>query len=571
MPGGGCGNSQGSKRTAGSPKGVLAKVARSSAAVYISNRRAICKTAQLKEETMKTTRWLALVGLFALGLLVTLFAQAQGDGQATRVNLNKAVAELEKQVREQVDTGGLPGVAIAVVHQGNVVYAKGFGVREMGKSDKVDADTVFQLASVSKPISASVVAALIGDGKITWDSKLNDIDPAFEMYDPYVTREITIRDMYSHRSGLPAHAGDKLEDLGYSRAQVLHNLRYQRPGSRFRSQFAYTNFGITEGSVAAAGVYGLDWADASEQKLYKQLGMNSTSSRFKDFEARANKAVNHVLRDGKWMHQSQRNPDAQSPAGGVSSSANDMAKWMRMQVEQGKFEGKPIVAAAPLAETQFPQMITGVNRMTGMPTFSGLGWNVNYDAERRVWLTHSGAFALGAATNVILVPAEQLGIVVLTNGEPIGVAEGLAQIFIDNALYGKPTLDWMTLYKQAFKNPETIGLEKYADYSKPPSPGTPAMKNQAYIGTYGDNTLVGDIQIIERGGKLALVIGPQKMTLPLAHYDRDTFTYETVGENAAGLAGVTFTMDADGNAMSVVIENLNVQGQGSFNRVDAEK
>ncbi len=514
----------------------------------------------------------ALVVLFVgMLLFAPLSTRAQGGVTVSQANLDKAIAELEKQAQEQIDTGALPGFAIAVVFQDKVVYAKGFGVREVGKPETIDADTVFQLASVSKPIGASVIAGLIGDGKITWDSKLSDLDPTFEMYDPFVTREITIRDMYTHRSGLPPHAGDKLEDLGFDRAQVLHALRYQKPYSSFRTHYEYTNFGMTEGAVAAAMAYDLDWADASEQKLYKPLGMNSTSSRYKDFEARANKAVNHVLVDGKWAHKFQRDPDAQSPAGGVSSSVNDMTKWMRMQMSGGKFESKQIVPAEPLAQTQFPQMITGVSRSTGMPTFYGLGWDVNYDAEGRARLTHSGAFALGAATRVILVPAEQLGIVILTNSEPKGIAEGLAQNFMDNALYGKVTLDWMALYVQAFKDPTVIGLEKYGDYTKPPAPGTPALKNEAYVGTYGDNKLVGDIQVVEQDGKLALVIGPKKMTFPLTHYDRDIFTYETFGENAAGAAGVTFTIGADGKAMSVVLENLNTAGQGSFNRVVESK
>ena len=125
-------------------------------------------------------------------------------------------------------------------------------MREVGKSEPVNPDTVFQLASVSKPIGATVVAALVADEKISWDSKISDLDPTFAMYDPWVTREITIRDMYAHRSGLPEHAGDLLEDLGYDRAQVLYRLRFQKPESSFRTNYAYTNFGLTEAAVAAA-------------------------------------------------------------------------------------------------------------------------------------------------------------------------------------------------------------------------------------------------------------------------------------------------------------------------------
>jgi Beta-lactamase class C and other penicillin binding proteins len=131
----------------------------------------------------------------------------------------------------------------------------------------VDADTVFQLASVSKPIGSTVVAELVGEGKITWDSKLSALDPTFEMFDPWVTREITVRDMYAHRSGLPDHAGDLLEDIGFTRAEILFRLRYQHPDSSFRSHYAYTNFGMTEGAVAAVKPYRLEWEDACAQKI----------------------------------------------------------------------------------------------------------------------------------------------------------------------------------------------------------------------------------------------------------------------------------------------------------------
>src|SRR5207247_7748109 len=196
------------------------------------------------------------------------------------------VVEVEKLAIEQIQGNALPGVAIAVVFQDKIVYAKGFGVRDVNTKAPVDADTVFQLASVSKPIGSTVVAELVGEGKITWDSKLNVLDSSFAMFDPWVTREITIRDMYSHRSGLPDHAGDLLEDLGFTRAEILHRLRYQHPDSSFRSHYAYTNFGMTEAAVAAAKAYGQEWEALCHEKLYKPLGMTSTSSRYAEFIAR---------------------------------------------------------------------------------------------------------------------------------------------------------------------------------------------------------------------------------------------------------------------------------------------
>ena len=516
---------------------------------------------------MRIIRWSSAI---LLTLLVPICVNAQQKSHMTSEQVDKAIGDVEKLAQKEIQENALPGLAMAVVFQDKMVYAKGFGVRDVNTKAPVDADTVFQLASVSKSIGSTVVAELVSEGKITWDSKLSTLDPAFAMFDPWVTREITIRDMYAHRSGLPEHAGDLLEDLEFTRAEILHRLRYQHPESSFRSHYAYTNFGMTEGGIAAAKAYGLEWEQASEQKLYRPLGMTSTSSRYADFVARPNKALGHVLVDGKWMQKFKRDPDTESPAGGVSSSVSDLAKWMRLQLANGKFGGKQIVNEKALAETHHPHMLTGFSPFTGLPSFYGLGWNVSYDQEGRVHLNHSGAFALGAATHVNLVPGEQLGIVVLSNAYPLGIAEALGTTFLDIALYGKPTQDWLVIFKQLFSNPAAIGTVLGFDYSKSPAAPTPALKNDAYIGRYA-NDFFGDISIIEKDGGLAIVQGPKKRTFTMKHYNRDTLIYETEGENAVGRSGITFTIGADGKATQVLVENLNVRGEGAFKRVLAEK
>src|SRR5438034_72218 len=328
---------------------------------------------------MRIIRWSSPI---VLTLLAFSSVSAQEKSHVTSDHVTRAIQELEKLAQKQIQENALPGLAIAVVFQDKAVYAKGFGVRDASAKLPVDADTVFQLASLSKPIGSTVVAELVGEGKISWDSKLSVLDPAFAMFDPWVTREITIRDMYAHRSGLPEHAGDLLEDLGFTRAEILHRLRYQNPGTSFRSHYAYTNFGMTEGGIAAAKAYGLEWEEAAKQKLYKPLGMTSTSSRYADFVACPNKALGHVLVNGKWLQKFKRDPDAQSPTGGVSSSVNDLAKWMRLQLANGKFDGKQIVNEKALAETHHAHMLTGFNRFTRLPTFYGVGWHVSYDPAR---------------------------------------------------------------------------------------------------------------------------------------------------------------------------------------------
>jgi CubicO group peptidase (beta-lactamase class C family) len=518
-------------------------------------------------------RILYRISLTSSGLLALLGLSSAAPPAQSHVaseQVTHAIQEIEKLGQKQIQENTLPGLAIAVVFQDKAVYAKGSGVRDTNTKQLIDADTVFQLASVSKSIGSTLVAELVGEGKITWDSKLSVLDPTFEMFDPWVTREITIRDMYAHRSGLPTHAGDLLEDLGFTRAEILYRLRYQRPDSSFRAHYAYTNFGITEGSIAAARAYGLEWEAAANEKLFKPLGMTSASSRYADFVAQPNKALGHVLVDGKWVPKFKRDPDAQSPAGGVSASVNDVAKWIRLQLANGKFDGKQIVDEKALAETHHPHMLTGFSPFTGLPGFYGLGWNVSYDQQGRLHLNHSGAFALGAATYVGLVPAEQLGIAVLTNAYPIGIAEALGTTFLDTALYGKPSQDWLSIFKQAFSNPAAIGTVLGFDYSKPPASPAPALKNGAYVGHY-TNDYFGEISIIENDGGLAIVEGPKNKTFSMRHYDRDTFTYETEGENAVGRSGVTFTIGPDGRAKQVVVENLNVRGEGTFKRADERK
>src|SRR5437899_7726865 len=353
---------------------------------------------------MRIIRWSSPI---LLTLLAFSSVTAQEKSHVTSEQVTRAIQELEKLAQKQIQENALPGLAIAVVFQDKAVDAKGFGVRDTSTKVPVDADTVFQLASLSKSIGSTVVAELVGEGKITWDSKLSVLDPTFAMFDPWVTHEITIRDMYAHRSGLPEHAGGLLEDLGFTRAEILFRRRYQPPVSSFRSHYAYTNSGMTEGAVAAAKAYGLEWEEAAKKKLYSPLGMTSTSSRYAEFMARRNKALGHVLVDGKWVQKFKRDPDAQSPTGGVSSSVNDLAKWMRLQLASGKFDGKQIVNEKALGETHHPHMLTGFSPFTGLPGFYGVGWGVSYDPEGRLRLNHSGAFALGAATHVNPVPAEQ--------------------------------------------------------------------------------------------------------------------------------------------------------------------
>jgi CubicO group peptidase (beta-lactamase class C family) len=507
--------------------------------------------------------------LWSLAALALAAPAAGADAPADRVAA--ALPGLERYVDGLLARTGVPGLAVAVVHADQVVYLKGFGVRQLGAPAAVDPDTVFQLASVSKPLTATVIAGLVGDGTVGWDSKTADLDPAFRLWGDYVSGEVTLRDLLCHRTGLPEHAGDLLEDLGYSRAEVLRRLRFQKPAGPFRSSCAYTNFGFTEAAVAAARAAGRTREDLAAERLFWPLGMDHTSYRHADYAADADRARLHARVDGKWVAKFDRQPDAQAPAGGASSSARDLAKWLRLLLADGKFDGKPVIAAGALVETQRPQVVAApAKQPTDRTGFYGLGWNVGHDPAGRLTLNHSRAFDLGAATCVLLAPAERLGIVVLTNGAPGGVPEAAAFSFLDLVRDGKPGRDWLAALAPVF---EEIAKPRYGtrvDYRKEPVGKSPPLPAASYAGTY-HNDFVGDAVVAEEGGRLVLKLGPEPCAFPLTHFDRDTFTYQPVGEMAAGASGVTFRVGPDQAADAVTIENLDVHGSGTLNRLPAAK
>jgi CubicO group peptidase (beta-lactamase class C family) len=447
--------------------------------------------------------------------------------------VDDAVAKLDGLVDDLMKRTGIPGMAVAVVHGGKTVYAKGFGVRDASKGDaqdnRVGADTVFQLASVSKSVGATVIAHEVSDEVVSWDTPVVPKLPWFALNDPYVTGHVTIADLYSHRSGLPDHAGDKLEDLGYDRRQVLERLKYL-PLNPFRSSYAYTNFGVTAAAEAVSAAAGKPWDDLSDEVLYRPLGMTSTSSRFADFLARPDHAVNHVKVGDKWEPRFQRNPDPQSAAGGVSSSVDDMARWLNMLLGNGTYNGQRIASPEALLPANTAQVVSvPATTPKARSGFYGYGFNVSVTSSGRTQYSHSGAFSLGAATNFVVMPSEDVGIIALTNAAPIGVPETLTAEFMDLVQYGQIRENWADLYQQAIgwmNNPEGSLVGK-----RPPANPAPARPLRDYAGVYVSDYW-GPAVVTERDGALQLSLGPKNQTFTLAHWDGDTFTFTLTNENA---------------------------------------
>ncbi|MFD9304881.1 serine hydrolase [Streptomyces sp. NPDC060048] len=511
---------------------------------------------------MRTLRALTAVGAVALLATAGTAATAPSPPPAPKPlisdqRVEEAVRRLDRTVADMMRSTGVPGVSVAVVHDDEVVYLKGFGLRRVGEKETVGPDTVFQIASLSKPVSSTVVAGVL---KEPADFDRRAELSGFALRDPWVTEHVSTADLLSHRSGLPDHAGDLLEDLGYDQAYILDHLRLE-PLTAFRASYAYTNFGFTAAAEAVAKARGTSWQKLADDTLFKPAGMMRTSTEFSAFDTAPDHAATHVRNpDGTWSPRFVRDPDAQAPAGGVSSTAGDMARWMRLQLGDGMLDGKRIVPADTLARTHVPEIVSQPVNATGKTDFYALGWNVSYDDAGRVRLSHSGAFDLGANTNVTMLPLEKLGIVVLTNGAPVGVADAVALDFFDFAEHGTTTTDWLPLVAALYAQLDGAGRSS-TDYAHPPAAAKAAQADSAYTGTY-DNPYYGRATVTADpdGAGLTLSLGPGPERYPLAHYDGDVFSFETAGENAVGRTGVTF---ADG---TLRVEYLDGEHMGTFTR-----
>ncbi|WP_454915836.1 serine hydrolase [Xanthobacter sediminis] len=478
--------------------------------------------------------------------------------------IDSAIGKLDDFAAALMKRSGVPGMAVVVVHDGKTVYLKGFGVRKAGAPETVDGDTVFQLASLSKAVGASVVAHEVGKGAVAWDTPVRTLLPWFALKDPWVSEHVTVADLYTHRSGLPDHAGDELEDLGFDRRQILERLKLL-PLAPFRISYAYTNFGLTAAAEGVAAAAGKDWASLSDDVLYKPLGMSATSSRFSDYIARANRAVPHVREGDAFVAKYQREPDAQSPAGGVSSSARDMGRWLAFVLGEGTFDGQEIAPAAALLPAVTGQIVSSPSATpAARPGLYGHGFGVSVAPSGRVVISHSGAFMLGAGTTFAMLPSEKLGIAVLTNAQPVGAAEALAMQFMDFVEFGAITRDWFAAYG-ALMAPFYKPLGVLAGQPAPAQP-EPARTLDAYAGTYA-NPYFGPATIRVEDGRLVLTVGPKPVRAPLGHWSGDTFTFAPSGESAppGSLSEVTFAVKGK-SATAMTVEFFNEAGLGTFTR-----
>ena len=464
-----------------------------------------------------------LLRVSAIALLFVLFTSAVvGQDLAARIK------EIDDYATKAGQDWKVPGFAVAIVKDDKVVFAKGYGVRELNKTDAVDSDTLFAIASNSKAFTAAALAILVDEGKLKWDDPVTKYLPWFQLYDPWVTREMTVRDLLCHRSGLATFSGDLLwYESNYSREEIIRRLRFVKPTSSFRSCFGYQNIlFVTAGEIIPV-ITGKTWDEFVRERFFLPLGMTRTITTHKQLLAATNVAAPHNELEGTLRVIRYGNVDNASSAGAIKSSVADMAQWIRLQLGRGTFAGKKIFSSDRSREMWTPNTIVGgiseqAEKFIPTTHFNlyGLGWGLN-DYQGRKVVSHGGGLD-GMVSRVALMPEENLGLVVLTNSET-AVANIISNKIFDVFL-GVAKRDWNAELLTRAKTNEEAQKAAQMKIEASRTPNTkPSLPLSAYAGTYGGN-MFGDVRVVEEGGKLVVRFVPSPIFVgDLEHWHFDTF------------------------------------------------
>jgi len=466
-----------------------------------------------------------------------------------------AATDLDAWVSRAMQTFEVPGLALAVVKDGRVVVAKGYGVRRLGDPAKVDEKTLFGIASNTKAFTATALGLLVEEGKIEWDAPVVRYLPSFAMWDPYVTRELTVRDLLVHRSGLGLGAGDLLwwPESTYDRKEIARRLRYIPPATSFRTAYAYDNVLYLVAGELIESVSGQSWEDFVASRILKKVGMSGSNVRHSAAAAGGNIAAPHANVDGKVRPIRPFDSDNTNPAGGINSSAEDITKWMRVQLAGGVLsDGSRLFSPATARE------LTAI--VTPMPlgdppeelaplraNFAGyaLGFNIRDYRGRRV-VMHSGGLP-GYVSRVIMVPDLQLGVAVFTNQESGSAFDSIAFHILDGYLEA-PAFDWIDAFRKRDERGERMAREAGARAaSSRDATSKPSLLLEKYAGTYRD-AWYGDITIAHENGRLVMrFTHTPALTADLEHWQHDTFIARWRDRELRADAYVTFALNPDGS------------------------
>jgi len=487
---------------------------------------------------------------------------------------------IDESIRRAMDEFQVPGMAVSVVHDGEIVYSAGHGIAEVDTRTAVDDRTLFQIASVSKAFTTATLAILVDEGKLDWDDPVIDYLPEFRMRDPWVTREFTIRDLLTHRSGLPIGAGDLLlfPQGKTTRDEIIRAMRYLKPDSSFRTKFAYDNLLYIIAGEVVARVAGTSYEEFVEQRLLFPLGMRDCSATLSRAPRKAVKATPHVLVDGKLEITESLESSIASAAGGINCSARSMATWMSFVLNKGlTAKGEQLISTA-----QFNQLLSPVTLLPGSGYVAentgsflnayALGWGVSTFYGQPLY-SHSGGL-WGMTTFIALLPEQGLGVFVSNNllsPAPRAVVNDIIDHFLADVSpdAGK---DWVAIVADAMNSRLSDAATTVADSAAlRAADSEPSLPLDAYVGTYRD-PWYGDISISKNddGALWFRSSRSEHLAGPLEHYQYDTFIARWTTRNLNADAYVSFTLAPDGEIERIRMKAVSPATDFSFDFHDLD-
>lgn len=449
----------------------------------------------------------------------TLFGAAALAGAAALPRFARAAPppDVDALAAQAMAAFEVPGICVTIVEGDQVIHAKGYGVRKLGSPEPVDEATTFAIGSCTKAFTAAALAILVDDGKLSWDDRVGDRLPAFRMYDPYVSQQMTVKDLLTHRSGLGLGEGDLMfwPASNFTRAEVVQRLRYLKPATSFRASYAYDNVLYIAAGELVGAVAGQSWEDFVQARILTPLGMQDTAcgdSRLKT----ADRAWGHGRIDGPIRgtgHMQALGPTAQTdlvnPAGGICASARDMGRWLSAQLAKGRLpDGKRIWSEAQAKTMWRPVTLIGgsalpqTNQSNTHFVMYCLGWSLT-DAHGVPVLHHTGGLQ-GAVCQVTVIPEKNVAFSILTNAEEEACHGSLGQMLLDHYV-GAPRKDWITQGKidDAKQKADAIAQAGKASAARPAGARGPSLPLAGYAGTYRD-AWYGDVIVAQSGKGLSI-------------------------------------------------------------------
>jgi CubicO group peptidase (beta-lactamase class C family) len=471
--------------------------------------------------------------------------------------------ELEAYVVKALQDWDVPGAALALVQDGNVIVAKGYGVRELGKPELVNDRTIFDTASLTKAFTAAAIATLVDEKKLSWDQPVHTYLPALAFSDSYLTANVTLRDLLSHRVGVRNNSAWYFGNL--TREQLLGIFAHLQPQAPFRTKWIYSNIGYQAAAEVAAAVSGLSWEQLVTQRLLEPLGMDCSVANFDRVPATGNYASPHAEIAGEQRPiERETTRMSTAAAGGVQMCARDMATWIRFQLGDGTHEDKRILSSESMEELHAPQMIVPstpqfrASRQIRLNTITyGFGWNVwDYRGELLLWHTGGGD---GQSAFLALLPEKRLGIAFAVNTWRTGGSAyplHVANRILDHYL-ASPPRDYLVEYRQSWeRNRKRDADERSALEKSRLRKSSPSLPLERYVGLYRDQLML-DVTVTRDANGLALQYANSERA-PLEHWHDDTFRVRWARRFAAEdrLTLVTFRVDEHGKSAALQFETF---------------